>query len=117
MSSERCAKQSRRRSQYERPTVYDREICIEICPRLLQGEDLRATCAKPPMPRDVVFLGWIQDHKEAREIYRSSQNFKFDRSLAKELGTVLVVSTGEWLEQVRTNIQRGLASGLHRPRI
>jgi hypothetical protein len=107
MSSKPSSKQSRHLSPYERPIVYDREILIEICTRLLQGEDLRATCAKPPMPRDVVFLGWIQDHKEAREIYRSSQNFKFDRSLAKELGTVLVVSTGEWLEQVRTNIQRG----------
>ena len=27
--------------------------------------------------------------------------------MAKVLGTVLVVSTGEWLEQVRTNIERG----------
>jgi hypothetical protein len=107
MSSERSAKQSRRRSPYERPIVYDREIFIEICTRLLQGEDLRATCAKPPMPRDVVFLGWIQDHQEARAIYRSLQNFQSDRLLAKVLGTVLVVSTGEWLEQVRTNIERG----------
>ena len=107
MSSERSAKQSRRRSPYERPIVYDREILIEICTRLLQGEDLRATCAKPPMPRDVVFLGWIQDHQEARAIYRSLQNFQSDRLLAKVLGTVLVVSTGEWLEQVRTNIERG----------
>src|ERR1700730_11510920 len=107
MSSERSAKQSRRRSQYERPIVYDREIFIEICTRLLQGEDLRATCAKPPMPRDVVFLGWIQDHQEAPAIHRSLQNFQSDRLLAKVLGTVLVVSTGEWLEQVRTNIQRG----------
>ena len=107
MSSERSAKQSRRRSQYERPIVYDREIFIEICTRLLQGEDLRATCAKPPMPRDVVFLGWIQDHQEARAIHRSLQNFQSDRLLAKVLGTVLVVSTGEWLEQVRTNIERG----------
>src|ERR1700737_4853364 len=107
MSSEPCAKQSRRRSQYERPILYDREILIEICARLLQGEDLQATCAKPPMPRDVVFLGWIQDHQEARAIYRSSQNFQSDRLLAKVLGTVLVVSTGEWLEQVRSNIERG----------
>jgi hypothetical protein len=107
MSSERSAKQSRRRSPYERPIVYDREILIEICTRLLQGEDLQATCAKPPMPRDVVFLGWIQDHQEARAIYRSLQNFQSDRLLAKVLGTVLVVSTGEWLEQVRTNIERG----------
>ena len=107
MSSERSAKQSRRRSPYERPIVYDREIFIEICTRLLQGEDLRATCAKPPMPRDVVFLGWIQDHQEARAIYRSLQNFQSDRSLAKVLGTVLVVSTGEWLEQIRSNIGRG----------
>ena len=107
MSSERSAKQSRRKSQYERPIVYDREIFIEICTRLLQGEDLQATCAKPPMPRDVVFLGWIQDHQEARAIHRSLQNFQSDRLLAKVLGTVLVVSTGEWLEQVRTNIERG----------
>src|SRR6202048_1648544 len=107
MSSERSAKQSRRRSPYERRIVYDREIFIEICTRLRQGEDLRATCAKSPMPRDVVFLGWIQDHQEARAIYRSSQNFQSDRLLAKVLGTVLVVSTGEWLEQVRTNIERG----------
>ena len=104
MSSERSAKQSRRRSPYERPIVYDREILIEICTRLLQGEDLGATCAKPPMPRDVVFLGWIQDHQEARAIYRSLQNFQSDRLLAKVLGTVLVVSAR-------------LASRLHRPRI
>ena len=107
MSSERSSKQSRHLGPYERPILYDREILIEICTRLLAGEDLPAICARPPMPRDFVFLGWIQDHQEAREIYRSLQNFKLDRSLAKELGTVLVVSTGEWQEQVRVNCERG----------
>ena len=86
MSSERSAKQSRRRSPYERPIVYDREIFIEISTRLLQGEDLRATCAKPPMPRDVVFLGWIQDHQEARAIYRIGVQYNSADETLAQLG-------------------------------
>ena len=101
------SKQSRHLSPYERPIAYDREILIEICRRLLLGEDLPAICAKPPMPRDAVFLGWVQDHKEAREIYRSLQNFKSDRTLGEKTRQVLVVSTGEWQEQVRANCERG----------
>ena len=100
-------KQSRRRSEYERQIIYDREICIEICRRLLLGQDLREICAKPPMPLGPGFLGWIQDHKEAREIDRSMGNFRSDRALAKALGTPLRVGISEWEEQVRANIQRG----------
>ena len=100
-------KQSRRRSEYERQIIYDREICIEICRRLLLGQDLREICAKPPMPLGPGFLGWIQDHKEAREIDRSMGNFRSDRALAKALGTPLLVGISEWEEQVRANIQRG----------
>jgi hypothetical protein len=59
------------------------------------------------MPIGPVFLGWVQDHKEAREIHRSAQNFRSDRGLAKELGVPLAVSVSEWEEEVRANIQLG----------
>ena len=107
MFSEPSPKQSRRKSEYERPIVYDREIFIEICRRLLLGEDPLAICEKPPMPTRPGFLGWTQDHKEAREIYRSMENFRSDRALASKLGTPLLVGIDEWEEQVRANIQRG----------
>src|SRR5215469_2117062 len=42
-----------------------------------------------------------------REIYHSAQNFRFDRSLAKELGVPLAVSVSEWEERVRANIELG----------
>jgi len=107
MSNKPSSKQSRCRSEYERPIVYDREIFIEICRRLLLGQDPLAICAKPPMPTRPEFLGWIQDHKEARDIHRSMENFGSDRALASKLGTPLLVGIGEWEEQVRANIQRG----------
>ena len=95
------------RTSYDRPIAYDREILIEICRRLSIGQELQAICSKPPMPIGAVFLGWVQDHKEAREIYRSAQNFQFDRKLAKEVAGSFLVSTSEWEEQVRANLQRG----------
>jgi len=49
------------RTSYDRPIAYDREIFIEICRRLIMGLDLDEICSKPP-----TFLGWAQDHKEAR---------------------------------------------------
>jgi hypothetical protein len=107
MRDKPSSKQSRHLSPYERPIVYDRETFIMICMRLLLGQDLKAICAKPPMPIGPVFLGWIQDHKEAREIDRSMQNFRSDRALADKLGTPLLVGISEWEEQVRANIQRG----------
>jgi hypothetical protein len=95
------------RSSYDRLIAYDSEICIEICAELLLGKKLQEICSKPPMPVGQVFLGWVQDHREAREIYRSAQNFQSDRRLAKELNVSLAVSVREWKDQVGANVQRG----------
>ena len=95
------------RSSYDRAIAYDREICIEICRQLILRKELREICSKPPMPPGQAFLCWVQDHKEAREIYRSAQNFRSDRSLAKELGVSLAVSVSEWEEELRANIELG----------
>ena len=100
------------RSSYDFPIAYDSEICIEICRQLILGKDLQVICSKPPMPPGQVFLGWVQDHTEAREIHRSAQNFKSDRILAKQLGVPLAVSVidrdeHDWEEQVRANVHRG----------
>jgi hypothetical protein len=55
-----------------------------------------------------VFLGWVQDHQEAREIYRSAQNFLFDRKLAKEeLHVPWPYSVGEWEKGVRAKLELG----------
>jgi hypothetical protein len=90
-----------------RQIVYDREIFISICRKILLGEDLQTICAKPPMPIGQVFLGWVQDHQEAREIRRSALNFQSDRSLAKELNVPWATCIAEWEEQVRANCERG----------
>ena len=100
------SKQSGPTTLYGRPIVYDREIFISICERLLRGEDLRAICAKPPMPIGQVFLCWVQDHPEARAIYRSMDNFRMDRGLAREV-RVMPAFIAEWEEQVRANCERG----------
>jgi hypothetical protein len=92
-------------TKHGRQIVYDREIFIGICRRRLAGEDLRAICSKPPMPIAPVFLGWVQDHQEAREIYRSMHNFGSDQGLAKELGVAAPFTASEWEEQVRANIR------------
>src|SRR5262249_12566804 len=89
-----------------RAIAYDREICIEICRQLILRKELREICSKPPMPPGQAFLCWVQDHKEAREIYHSAQNFRSDRSLAKELGVPLAVSVSEGEKRVGAN--RGL---------
>ena len=101
------SKQSEPATLHGRQVAYDREMCIAICRRFLLGEDFRAICAKPPMPIEGVFLGWVQHHQEAREIYRCARNFLSDRSLAKELGVPWAIPVGEWEEEVRAKLARG----------
>jgi hypothetical protein len=102
------SKQSGPTTLYGRPIVYDREIFISICRKILLGEDLQTICAKPPMPIGAVFLGWIEDHREARAIYRSVENFRSDRRLGKELDVIPArASVAAWEEQVRDNCDRG----------
>jgi hypothetical protein len=103
----RKSKPSDPMSEYGRPITYDREIFIEICRRLIIGEELRKICTERGMPIGPVFLGWVQDHEEAREIYRSAENFHSDRRLVKELDDCLPLSVSEWEEQVRANLERG----------
>src|SRR5262249_35601080 len=94
-------------TRYGRQIVYDREIFISICRRLLEGEDLREICGKPAMPIGGVLLGWMQDHPEARAIYRSVQNFECDSELAKDLRVPWDARVSEWEDQVRANCERG----------
>src|SRR5246500_5099150 len=103
----RKSKPSDPMTEYGRPIAYDREIFIGICRRLIIGQDLQKICTERGMPIGPVFLGWVQDHKEAREIHRSALNFQSDRKLAKELDVGLLVSVSEWEEQVRANLERG----------
>jgi hypothetical protein len=102
----KVAKDSGPTTRYGRQIVYDREIFISICRKILLGQDLQTICAKPPMPIGQVFLGWVQDHPEARAIYRSVDDFRMDRGLAREVG-VMRASIAEWEEQVRANCERG----------
>jgi hypothetical protein len=91
-----------------RQFAYGREMCIVICRRFLLGEDFQAICAKPPMPIAPIFLDWVQQHQEAREIYRSACNFKSDRKLAKEeLHVPWPYSVGEWEKEVRARLELG----------
>jgi hypothetical protein len=102
------SKQSEPTTRYGRQIVYDREIFISICTRLLRGEDLDTICAKAPMPIGPVFLGWVEDYPEARAIYRSVHNFRSDRELAKKLAVLPArFNVAEWEEQVRANCERG----------
>jgi hypothetical protein len=93
--------------KYGRQVLYDREIFITICMKMLRGEHPEDICASPPMPVALVFLDWHKEHKEAREIYRAMENFRSDRTVGKEFGVPLPVSIGEWAEQVRANCERG----------
>jgi hypothetical protein len=104
------SKQSGPTTRYGRQIAYDFEIAITICRRLLLGEDLREICAKPPMPIGLVFSGGVQDHPEARAIYRSVDNFRMDRGLAREVGD-MPASIAEWEERVRANCERGWPAG------
>jgi hypothetical protein len=106
----RKSKPSDPMTEYGRPIAYDREIFIAICRRLINGEDLQKICTEHGMPIGPVFLGWVQDHKEAREIHRSVENFQSDRTLAKVLDVCFLVSVSEWEEQVRANLERGWAA-------
>jgi hypothetical protein len=101
-------KQSVPTTLHGRQIAYDQEICIVICRRWLLGEDFQAICAKPPMPIAPIFLDWVQQHQEAREIYRSACNFKSDRKLAKEeLHVPWPYSVGEWEKEVRARLELG----------
>ena len=105
--SHRKSKRSDPVMKHGRPIAYDREIFIGICKRLIAGQDLREICSEHGMPIQPMFLAWVQDHKEAREIYHSSQNFQCDRILAKKLAVPLIVSNNDWEEDVRANLERG----------
>src|SRR5436190_6102322 len=95
-------------TRHGRQIAYDREIAISICRKILLEQDLQTICAKPPMPIGQVFLGWVQDHPEARAIYRSVDNFRMDRELARIVdGIPARPSIGEWEEEVRDNCERG----------
>jgi hypothetical protein len=107
MSRNTSSKQSGPTTRFGRLIVYDRETVISICRRLFLGEDLDTICAKTPMPIAGVFLAWIQDHPEARAIYRSAQNFECDCRLAKEQGIPMDCHVGEWEYRVRANCERG----------
>ena len=103
----KVVKESGPTTLYGRPIAYDREIFIGICRRLIIGEELRKICTERGKPIGPVFVGWVQDHKEAREIYRSAENFHSNRRLVKEVDVCLPVSVSEWEEQVRANLERG----------
>ena len=103
----KVAKQSGPTTRYGRQIAYDREIFISICRSLLEGEDLRDICAKPPMPIGPVFQGWVEDHEEARAIYRSMENFESDRKLAKVLRVPMDARVSDWEARVRANCERG----------
>jgi len=103
----KVVKQSEPTTRYGRQIAYDREIVISICRRLLEGEDLRDICAKPPMPIGGVFLWWIQEHPEARAIYRSVENFESDRKLAKVLRVPMDARVSDWETRIRANCERG----------
>jgi hypothetical protein len=104
----KVVKESGPTTRYGRQIVYDREIFISICARLLRGEDLKTICATSPMPIEPVLQGWVEDHPEARAIYRSVDNFRSDRELAKKLAVFPArVNVAEWEEQVRANCERG----------
>ena len=104
----KAVKESGPTTRYGRQIVYDREIFISICTRLLRGEDLDTICATPPLPIGPVFMAWVEDHPEARAIYRSTHNFRSDRQLAKQLAVFPArVNVAEWEEQVRANCERG----------
>ena len=64
---------------YGRPVVYNRDIFIEVCERITNGEDFHTICSSPGMPLACVFRGWIEDHKEGRAIYRSACDLKESR--------------------------------------
>jgi hypothetical protein len=104
----KVVKESGPTTRYGRQIAYDREIFISICERLLRGEELQTICAKPPMPIPPVFLGWMEDHPEARAIYRSVHNFTSDRQLGKQLRVLPTRATiATWEEEVRANCERG----------
>jgi hypothetical protein len=106
MSCEKSA--AKRSNSYERPIAYDREILIEICKRIIGGEDVQKICASRGMPVPPVLRGWIQDHKEAREIYLSARNLEFDRGFSKEMGIrVPPIPSSEWEEGLRARLARG----------
>jgi hypothetical protein len=93
---------------YGRPVVYNRDILIEICERITNGEDFHTICASPGMPPACVFRGWIEDHKEGRAIYRSACDLKDGRTLAKVLDLPpRLIDSRDWADDVRANLKRG----------
>jgi hypothetical protein len=93
---------------YGRPVVYNRDIHIEICEGMINGQDINTICSSPGMPPACVFRGWIEDHKEARAIYRSACDLKDGRTLAKVLDLPpRLIDSRDWAEDIRAKLTRG----------
>ena len=100
-------KQSSWISQFERKVAYDRDTFITICKRYLQGEQLSAICAKPPMPVAQCFMSWVQYNEEARGIWDCARKFESDRGLAKGLDVPMNSSVSDWADAVYDKLQHG----------
>jgi hypothetical protein len=90
-----------------RQIAYERHMCVEICEKLVRGEDLKVICGKLPMPPAPIFLKWIQENPEGRAIHRCAMNFISDRTLANTLDVPFDYSAGDWANAVRAKLERG----------
>jgi hypothetical protein len=101
------AKQSAPTTKDGRQVAYAREMCITICERYVRGEDLKAICAKLPMPTAPIFLKWVQENPEGRAIHRCATNFISDRTLANTLDVPFDYTAGDWANAIRAKLERG----------
>jgi hypothetical protein len=90
-----------------RQIVYDRQMFLAICVKWLRGERIEDICAKPPMPTVQLFLAWVDDHEEAREVYHCARHFKSRWELGLEHKHLPDLTIGDWERVVREKLERG----------
>jgi hypothetical protein len=81
-----------------RPSDYSREIALEICKRLGNGESLRQICASLGMPGKTTIMRWLNDNAEFRAQYARARELQAEH-WAEEILEISDDSRNDFVEK------------------
>jgi hypothetical protein len=87
-------------SDVGRPTIYSKELDIEICSRIAGGESLRSIAVDEHMPARQTVYRWLFDdeHIEFSDHYKSARKMQAE-NLADELFDISDDGSNDWMER------------------
>lgn len=85
-----------------RPTKYTRELGLEICERIAEGESLRSICQNEDMPVAKTIYNWLfdEDKKEFLHNYETARNVQAE-IMFEELLEIADDGANDYVERER----------------